>query len=80
MPLPLKNNYVHWTYADYLTWPDDERWEIIDGVAYPMSPAHGSRHQHIQAGLIAQLYTQLKGRVCQVFDAPFDVKLSAIDN
>jgi hypothetical protein len=24
----------HWTYADYCGWPDDERWELIDGVAY----------------------------------------------
>jgi hypothetical protein len=22
------------TYADYITWPDDERWELIYGVAY----------------------------------------------
>lgn len=77
MPQALKESNEHFTYADYLTWPEDERWEIIDGVAYAMSPAPGSRHQHIQAGFITQLYTQLKGRGCQVFGAPFDVKLSA---
>ena len=27
------------TYADYKTWPDEERWEIIDGEAYNMTPA-----------------------------------------
>jgi len=80
MPLALKDNNEHWTYADYLTWPDDERWEIIDGIAYAMSPAPGSKHQHIQAGFIAQLYMQLKGRSCQVFGAPFDVRLPDISN
>jgi hypothetical protein len=34
-------------YADYLTWPDDERWEIIEGVAYDMSPAPSTEHQDI---------------------------------
>ncbi|CAA7599600.1 Nuclease, putative, TT1808 [Acididesulfobacillus acetoxydans] len=23
-----------YTYADYLTWPEDERWELIDGVPH----------------------------------------------
>lgn len=80
MALPQLKEHQRFSYADYLAWPDGERWELINGVPYAMSPAPGSRHQHIQAGFIAQLYTQLKGRVCQVFGAPFDVKLSAIDN
>lgn len=80
MALPQLKEHQRFSYADYLAWPDGERWELIDGVPYAMSPAPGSRHQHIQAGFIAQLYTQLKGRVCQVFGAPFDVRLSATDN
>jgi hypothetical protein len=27
MPLP-KENDNNYSYADYLTWPEDERWEI----------------------------------------------------
>ena len=27
------------TYRNYRTWPDDERWELIDGHAWAMSPA-----------------------------------------
>lgn len=80
MALPQLKEHQRFSYADYLAWPDGERWELINGVPYAMSPAPGSRHQHIQAGFIAQLYTQLKGSACQVFGAPFDVKLSAIDN
>jgi len=26
-------------YQDYITWPDDERWKLIDGVPYSMIPA-----------------------------------------
>ena len=25
------------TYADYLTWPEDERWEILDGEPFAMT-------------------------------------------
>lgn len=32
MPLPEKNK--KYTYADYLTWSEEERWEIINGVPY----------------------------------------------
>ncbi|MEI6214826.1 MAG: Uma2 family endonuclease [Desulfuromonadales bacterium] len=75
MAYPQAHYGDKFSYADYLTWPDNERWEIIDGVPYAMSPAPGSKHQQIQAGLIAQLYVQLKGRQCQVYGAPFDVRL-----
>ncbi len=32
--MPISESNEKYTYADYLTWPEDERWEIIDGVAY----------------------------------------------
>lgn len=32
-----------YTYGDYLTWSDDERWEIIDGEAFDMTPAPATR-------------------------------------
>jgi hypothetical protein len=44
MPVAHKNNNERWTYADYLTWPDDERWEIIDGVAYPWNGTQAISH------------------------------------
>lgn len=37
--LPLRKRDKLFTYADYKNWPDDERWELIDGVAWNMSPA-----------------------------------------
>ena len=63
------------TYADYLTWPDGERWELIDGEAYMMSPAPSRKHQEISIELASQFHVFLKGKPCRVYDAPFDVRL-----
>jgi Uma2 family endonuclease len=65
----------HFTYRQYKTWPDEERWELIDGQAWAMSPAPSTRHQDIQAQLITALRVFLKGKPCKAFDAPFDVLL-----
>jgi Uma2 family endonuclease len=76
MPLALKNNTERWTYADYLTWPDDERWEIIDGVAYAMCPAPTTTHQRILRNLGFRINSHLVGKNCELFMAPFDVRLA----
>jgi Uma2 family endonuclease len=64
-----------YTYADYRTWPDDERWELIDGVAWNMSPAPSTSHQAILGELHLQVAPSLKGTRCRVFRAPFDLLL-----
>lgn len=64
-----------WNYADYLTWPDDERWELIDGVAYAMSPAPGTRHQIVLRNLGRQFDNYLLGKPCVMIYSPFDVTL-----
>ena len=38
MPPSTQPRDRRYTWTDYQTWSDDERWEIIDGVAYNMSP------------------------------------------
>ena len=63
------------TYADYCTWSNEERWELMEGVAYNMSPAPSRRHQDISRELLLQIGNFLKGRPCRVYDAPFDVRL-----
>jgi Uma2 family endonuclease len=73
--LPARKLDRRYTYADYRTWPDDERWELIDGVAWNMSPAPSSRHQGILGELHIQVAPHLKGTPCRVFLAPFDVLL-----
>jgi Uma2 family endonuclease len=74
MAVPQLKKAESFTYADYLTWPDDERWELIDGEAYDMSPGPGMRHQRIVTHLGAKLYAHLEGKPCQAFVAPFDVR------
>lgn len=67
------------TYADYLGWQGDERWELIDGEAYLMSPAPSWPHQRLLVALAAQIYAALEGHVCQLAVAPFDVRLPRED-
>lgn len=64
-----------WSYAGYLHWPEGERWELIDGVAYAMSPAPSRQHQELSGELFRQLANYLKGKRCRVYGAPFDVRL-----
>jgi Uma2 family endonuclease len=65
-----------YTYKDYLTWPDDERWELINGIAYNMSPAPTRWHQRLLMVLANKFYNFLEGKPCQPFVAPFDVRLT----
>ena len=67
------------TYADYLTWPDDERWELIDGEAYNMTPAPTFKHQKIVFNFASLLRNALKGNPCVAGIAPTDVVLSEYD-
>ncbi len=72
MPLPHENR--KYTYADYLTWPENERWEIINGIPH-MQAAPTWQHQAISRDLLTQFNNYLKDRSCQVFASPFDVRL-----
>jgi Uma2 family endonuclease len=62
-------------YADYKVWPEDERWELIDGVAYDMSPAPSTAHQAIVIKLIQSIGAVPEQQGCWIFTAPFDVLL-----
>ncbi|MBF0526012.1 MAG: Uma2 family endonuclease, partial [Deltaproteobacteria bacterium] len=74
MSLAASNN-ERYTYRDYLAWDDDERWELIDGALYNMSPAPTRRHQRISLDVATQLNNFLSGGPCEVYAAPFDVRL-----
>ena len=69
----------HYTYADYLTWPDDARYELIDGEAFLMSPAPLVEHQEVAGELFRQLANQLDGQPCRPYIAPVDVRLPRAD-
>jgi Uma2 family endonuclease len=72
------------TYADYLTWDDSERWEIINGVAYNMSPAPNTKHQSISWEVSKQIgnFLDKSDKPCMAFHAPFDVRFpeGVLDN
>ena len=75
MSTPLHSEKDFFTYGDYKLWPDEERWEIIDGEPYNMSPAPGMTHQKISGEIYSQIHNFLEDKPCDVFSAPFDVSL-----
>jgi Uma2 family endonuclease len=66
----------HYTYADYLTWVDDVRRELIDGFIKLMS-APRSKHVEISYNISWRLGVYLMNNKCgcRVYYAPFDVRL-----
>lgn len=72
MSLPIENK-KH-TYADYITWPENERWEVIDRVPY-MQSAPKWQHQSISGEFYRQISNYLIDKPCRVFAAPFDLCL-----
>ncbi len=74
-----------YTYADYLTWPEGERWEIIDGEAFPTygptamsAPTLG--HQRLAIRIVAALENYLRNKLCEVFISPVDVVFEESDD
>lgn len=68
-----------YTYNDYLNWPDEERWEIVNGEAYNITPAPSTNHQMIVSRLNVLLSNQMVLSPCTVFIAQTDVVLSEYD-
>ena len=63
-----------YSYADCLTWDEKDRIEIIDGEAFMMSPPNLT-HQRISRRLTSQIDAFLQGKECELFYAPFGVRL-----
>lgn len=72
MALPAEK--ARYTFADCLTWEENERIEIIDGEAVLMAPP-SRLHQEISVAITSQLYNFLEGKRCKVYPAPFAVRL-----
>ena len=68
---------ARYTYTDYASWDDGNRRELINGVPFMMSPAPSPVHQRILGNLHLQIATYLRGKTCEAFLAPFDVRLNA---
>ncbi len=78
MPL-AQNKPQRFTYSDYLTWPHDERWELLGGIPFNMSPGPSRRHQEVTGELFRQISNFLLDHDCKVYMAPFDVRLPEED-
>jgi Uma2 family endonuclease len=64
------------TYADYQRTPEDERWELIEGLLC-RAPSPISRHQLASDALEAAIRSRLREtRYGRLFHAPWDVYLS----
>ena len=63
-----------YTYADYLTWLDDKRRELINGFVHLMTPAPRRRHQGISFIIGGYFFNYLKNKNCKAYTAPFDVR------
>ena len=63
-----------YSYADYLKWTFEERVELIKGRLFKMSPAPRRTHQEIGVVMGSEIYNYLKGKLCKVYHAPFDVR------
>lgn len=70
--LDLSKQY---TYVDYLSWQFNERVELLRGWVFKMSPVPNVQHQRISGAIFSALYHYLADSPCQVFSAPFDVRL-----
>lgn len=73
MVFPAEKNRQMFSWNDYKKWPEDERWQIIDGQAYCMTAAPNIKHQKVTGNLYASIRERLKGKPCTTFIAPTDV-------
>lgn len=62
------------SFADYLAWPEGERWQLLDGHAYAMATP-STVHQRVVFELGRQIGNQLQGKPCQGFSAPMGLRL-----
>lgn len=76
--LPARKLDETFTYGHYRQWPDDERWELIDGVAWAMA-APSLQHQTIVLRLSAWFHGWFEGKPCRPVPSPFDVLLAEGD-
>ena len=70
----------NYNYADYESWDDGKRYEILEGFLYNMSPAPAISHQQVVIKLSSIFEVQLYGKKCTPFVSPVDVLLDYTDN
>lgn len=79
LPKQKPDGKPHYSYADYMSWTGDDRYQLIEGEAVLMAPAPSVRHQTVVMEVASQIHLALKGSPCQAFVAPLDVRLPKSD-
>jgi len=74
-----RRDTIHHTYGDYLRWPEDVRYELIDGEAFMMAPAPDLEHQEVAGEVFRQLANTLADGPCRALIAPVDVRLPRLN-
>lgn len=67
-----------YTFADILTWDENQRAEIINGEIFPMA-SPSTAHQLISMELSRQLANYLEGKKCCAISAPYAVRLFELE-
>lgn len=73
MTFPAEKAPQRFSWNEYKEWPENERWQIIDGHAYCMAAAPNIRHQKITGNFYRIIGNALAGKPCIPFIAPTDV-------
>ena len=70
------DNFQYYTHDDYREWED--RWELIDGIAYAMSPAPYPKHQRVALRIAKELGDHLvcNNKECEFYISPIDWKIN----
>ena len=69
-----KRKQQRYSYADYLTWDDDKRYEIIDGEVFDMITPPLS-HQLILGTILVQMANYFHDKPCELLMGPLDIAL-----
>jgi Uma2 family endonuclease len=73
--MAAKKRPERYTWADYQTWRDGHRYELIGGAVTAMAPSPGYDHQAIVGALYVALARHFQGKPCRPILAPMDVRL-----
>ena len=63
-----------------MTWKFEGMVELIRGKVFQMSPAPNRAHQKVSRNLLLKIGNYLEGNKCEVYNAPFDVRLPLPEN
>ena len=77
MNSPQLQSKQRYTAAEYVTWNDGQRYELVHGGVHAMAPAPNLQHQSISGNLNWALRSFLRPKApCRILYAPIDVYLA----